>query len=209
VFGPKLVGMRGRFTDVALESRFVTEETGSRPLRDNIPIQLPTALRDEARCLRNKLLCWRMRSLVSLAPDPSRLPSGLSPRSRQTALALLTLMDHEADRAQFVDQLREDGDDLRGLRGPTAEALRVTAILQSFGSGADGGAPVAAIAQAFNAKAAALFGRPMPTRWVGSFLRSRLQLTTRKTRGVYVVSAEHRPRVLKVATELGVAISQD
>lgn len=209
VFGPKLIGMRGRFTDVALESRFVTEETGSRPLRDDIPIQLPAALRDEARGLRNKLLCWRMRTLATLAADPSRLPRGLSPRSRQTALALLTLMDDELARAQFVDQLREDGDDLRGLRGPTAEVLMVTAILESFGGGADGAAPVAAIAQAFNAKAATLFGRPMPNRWVGSFLRSRLGLTTTKTRGVYVVPAEHRAQVMSLAGEFGVPIASE
>jgi hypothetical protein len=41
VFGPKLVAMRRSFDDRALESRFLTEETGGRTLRSDIAIQLP------------------------------------------------------------------------------------------------------------------------------------------------------------------------
>jgi hypothetical protein len=37
VFGPKLVSMRHRFDDDALESRFLTEEMGCRKLRADIP----------------------------------------------------------------------------------------------------------------------------------------------------------------------------
>jgi hypothetical protein len=42
VFGPKIIAMRESFSDEALESRFITEETGSRPLRSEIPIHLPS-----------------------------------------------------------------------------------------------------------------------------------------------------------------------
>ncbi len=59
VFGPKLIGMREHFSDRALESRFLTEETGQRPLRADISIHLPGALHQEALALRNRLLAWR------------------------------------------------------------------------------------------------------------------------------------------------------
>jgi hypothetical protein len=56
VFGPKIVATRGRYEDRGLESRFITEETGGRPLRGDIPINLPETFKDEARELRNKLV---------------------------------------------------------------------------------------------------------------------------------------------------------
>ena len=60
VYGPKLVATRGLYEDRALESRFITEETGSRGLRRDIPINLPAAYKEEALHLRNKLLLYRI-----------------------------------------------------------------------------------------------------------------------------------------------------
>jgi hypothetical protein len=49
VYGPKLVAMREGFADAALESRFLTEETGTRPLRSGISVHLPGIMKEEAR----------------------------------------------------------------------------------------------------------------------------------------------------------------
>jgi hypothetical protein len=54
VFGPKIVATRGFYDDRALESRFITEETGQRNLRKDIPINLPASYKEEALSLRNK-----------------------------------------------------------------------------------------------------------------------------------------------------------
>jgi hypothetical protein len=54
VFGPKLIATRGYFEDRALESRCLTEEMGQRRLRDDIPIHVSPAYKDEALHLRNK-----------------------------------------------------------------------------------------------------------------------------------------------------------
>jgi hypothetical protein len=62
VYGPKLIATRGFFTDRALESRCLTEETGGRPLRDDIPISLPQSFKDEAQSLRTQLLLYRFRN---------------------------------------------------------------------------------------------------------------------------------------------------
>ena len=59
VYGPKIVAMRRSFEDAALESRFITEEMGERPLRADIPINLPNSQKSEALALRNKLLAYR------------------------------------------------------------------------------------------------------------------------------------------------------
>ena len=81
VFGPKIVAMRHAFDDPALESRFLTEEMGKRPLRSGIPINLPDAQRDEARELRNMLLWYRFTTLKSVAIDTSAYDDRLSPRT--------------------------------------------------------------------------------------------------------------------------------
>ena len=93
VFGPKLVAMREQFSDLALESRFLTVETSGRTLRADVPIHLPESFKREALELRNLLLAWRLRSRFSIGPDQSRAAVGVAPRFRQTSLALLSLVE--------------------------------------------------------------------------------------------------------------------
>jgi hypothetical protein len=81
VFGPKVLASRGSYEDQALESRFLTEAMGGRPLRQGIPINLPDAYRDEARALRNKLLVYRFRNRHSAAIDPSLVDDALEAHS--------------------------------------------------------------------------------------------------------------------------------
>src|SRR6516165_9780150 len=52
VFGPKIVATRGHYDDTGLESRFITEDMGARPLRSDVPINLPDTFKAEARVLR-------------------------------------------------------------------------------------------------------------------------------------------------------------
>jgi len=101
VFGPKVVSMRGSFSDRALESRFLTEEMGGRAMRGDIPIQLPNSLKDDALALRNRLLHFRLTNLFTIASDPDRAIAGIEPRLNQTALSLLSLMDANGPREEL------------------------------------------------------------------------------------------------------------
>jgi len=192
VFGPKLLGMRGGFADVALESRFITHRTGGQPLRSDISVQLPASLRSEAQRLRNRLLAWRLRSRATVGPAVENLSPDLSPRTRQIALPLLSLMDDPALRARFTDALAGHDVELRAARAPDLDAHLLAAVLDSFTASQTGAAAVADIVERFNARAAGDLGRPMSNRWVGGLLRSRLGVRTTKTRGVYVVPPEER-----------------
>ena len=78
VFGPKIIAMRGSFEDRALESRFLTEETGGRTLRSDIPIQLPNSLKREALELRNRLLHYRLCHFFDITTDLTALMDGVS-----------------------------------------------------------------------------------------------------------------------------------
>src|SRR3984893_4693343 len=99
VYGPKLIATRGFFKDRALESRCLTEETGGRPLRDDIPISLPQSFKDEAQSLRNKLLLYRFRNLkAGQQSEALAADRAIEPRLNQIFLPLLSMVSDVTDR---------------------------------------------------------------------------------------------------------------
>jgi hypothetical protein len=203
VFGPKLIGMRQNFADRALESRFLTEETGGRPLRTDVPIQLPDSLARDALLLRNKLLAWRFRFRFLVGVDPSRLVPGVEPRFNQTALALLSIIDDEGLRSRIAAELV--GEEARVLqeRASTIDATMLRSILEAFDETQAPHVTVASVTERFNQKACAELGKPMTNKWVGTFLRGKLRLSTQKSHGVYVVSATERAKIANLASRYG------
>lgn len=201
VFGPKLIGMRGRFSDVALESRFITQDTGRRRLREDIPIQLPSSLRTEALALRNRLLAWRLKHRATVGTTIGPMPNELSPRMQQIAAPLFALMDDPGLRTRFMEALLSQDVEIQASRTPDVSEHLLAAALESLAASPRGGAPVADIAERFNTRAADELGRAMSNRWVGGLLRSRLGVRTVKTGGVYVVPPDARGHLLTLAGE--------
>jgi len=204
VFGPKIVAMREGFADQALESRFLTEETGGRPLRADIPVHLPDSFKVGAQALRNKLLAWRFQYRAIVAADPSRLPEVMSPRAKQTSLALLSLIDDNNLRDELIDHVSGLDAEAAEDRAGTLDAAMLAAVIQVFDGSAAPHAAVKDIADRFNARSTEQLGQPMTNKWVGSFLRRRLRLATTKTGGVYVVPPSERARVTALAKRFGV-----
>src|SRR6267378_965583 len=101
VFGPKIVATRGSYDDKALESRFITEEMGVKPLRTDIPINLPDSFKEEARELRNKLLLYRFHHRREVKLDESLVDKRLEPRLNQILLPLLSVVADERLRAEL------------------------------------------------------------------------------------------------------------
>ena len=208
VFGPKLIAMRERFADRALESRFLTEETGGRPLRADIPIHTPEDLKTEALALRNRLLAWRFAARHTVGPDPTRLVAGLEPRLNQTALALLSIVDDEAVRHRIAQALA--GEEARVLqeRASTLEAALLASLLAALAVSQAPHVTVGDVAQRFNQRACADLGKPMSNKWVGGLLRNRLRLATVKTGGVYAVPRTERAKIEALAKRYGLMSDQ-
>jgi hypothetical protein len=203
VFGPKIVAMREHFSDLALESRFITAETSGRTLRADIPIHLPASFKGEALALRNQLLAWRFRSRFSVGPDPSRMAQGVAPRYRQSSLALLSLVDDSALREAIARELA--GEEARVLqeRADTLEAAMLGALLEAFDTAGSPHALISDVTERFNTVATEELGRPMTNKWVGGFVRKRLRLATIKTNGVYAVPTNERARVKALGERFG------
>lgn len=204
VYGPKLVAMRHSFADRALESRFLTEETGQRPLRPDIPIQLPPELHVEARTLRNSLLAWRLAQRSSVRTDASRQAAGVEPRLNQTALSLLSLMENPALRDRVHAELAREQARLSQERAASPEGRMVRVLAELFADPVRGRVSVSAVAQAFNQTAGDPGHASASPRWVGWCLRERLKLTAIKSNGVFVLPASERPKVEALAVRYGV-----
>jgi hypothetical protein len=204
VFGPKILAMRESFDDPALESRLITEEMTRRPLSSHIPIHTPRALQQEALALRNRLLAWRLQHWGTIVPDPSRAIAGADPRTNQMALALLSLVDDEQERACITRWLSDQGSARDRALQYKPEALVLAAAVEAFAQASSPYVLIADVAARFNERVLAHGEAPMTNKWVGSVVR-RLGIPTAKSRGVYGIPIRERTRIRALADRLGVS----
>jgi hypothetical protein len=186
VFGPKIIAMRGTFGDQALESRFLTEEMGNRPLRSDIAIQLPDSLRAEALDLRNRLLHFRLTNLFAIKSDPSRLIANIDPRLNQTALSLLSLVDDADLREDISRMLRAKQAHLTAERSRSAEVRTMTAVSEAFEKPDREAISLSDLTGQINASSDDI-DEPLSPRRVGQILRTRA-IPIRKSHGVIVIA---------------------
>jgi len=209
VFGPKIVATRGRYEDKGLESRFLTEEMGSRILRANVPINLPDEFKVEALELRNKLLLFRFHRRFDVALDPTLADPQLEPRLNQILLPLLSIVRDPGlrDEVRSVANLAQA--DIVAERGMLAEA-QVLEILAELIRGTERPVvPVSVIVEWFIERYGAEYDRVITPRWIGGILRKRLNLQTYKSHGVYVVPMSERPKVDLLAARYGVSFIEE
>lgn len=203
VYGPKIIAMREGFADEALESRFLTEETGGRPLRRDISVHLPGIMKVEARTLRNRLLAWRFAARRGVGVDPDRAIAGLSPRGNQTALALLSLIDDDGLRGRIADDLVAGEARVATKRAASPRVTMVGILHEMFARTRTPYLALTDVAAAFNGATAERGEQPMAVKAVGWLVRSQLGLVTMKTRGVYVIPQSERVKVEASAARYG------
>ncbi len=203
VFGPKLIAMRENFADEALESRFLTEATGTRPLRPDIAISLPNVMHAAALGLRNRLLAWRFSARRDAGIDPARVIEGLSPRGNQMALPLLSLMDEEALRERVAGDLVAGEARVATKRAASPEAAMVRVLAELCRSVPTPYLPLSTVAAAYNWDREGRSELPLSVKGVGWIVRGKLGLETMKTRGVYVIPQSEREKIEALAARYG------
>lgn len=204
VFGPKIIGMREQFGDRALESRFLTEETGQRPLRSDISIHLPASLRSEALALRNRLLAWRFHARHQVGVDPSRLVPGIAPRLNQTALPLLSIVDDAGTRDRIARALVGEEARVFGERASSTE-FTVLAALADAAKASRSHIPLADVAHRVSSKILGNLEQSISSKTVGFVVRTKLRLPTVKSHGVYVIPTTARSAIAALCTRYGIS----
>jgi hypothetical protein len=203
VYGPKLIATRGYFQDRALESRCLTEETGGRELRDDIPISLPPEHRDEASRLRNKLLLFRLRNLGASGTSDASPDRAIEPRLNQIFLPLLSVAKDPKDREELRALARRYHGEMISERGMDLEAH----ILEVIRDLRDAGRPLAVkdITSWLQDRHGEEYERKITARWVGNVMRRKLHLASRKSHGNYVIPVEELPKLDLLYSRYGIA----
>jgi hypothetical protein len=209
VFGPKIVATRGSYDDKGLESRFLTEEMGSRQLRSDIPINLPESFKDEARELRNKLLLYRFHRRFDVKLDESLVDPKLEPRLNQILLPLLSVVSDENLRSELRSMALEAQLSLVADRGLLVEAQVLEIVAELMASSQRPVVPVADIVMGLIERYGDEYDRPITNRWIGGILRKRLNIQTYKSHGVYVVPINERPKIELLCGRYGVSVISD
>lgn len=205
VFGPKVLAMRKNVDDIALESRFLTEEMGARPLRDDIPLNLPREHAAHALELRNKLLMYRFRNLESSAIDPSTLDRKRSGRFNQSMAPLLSVVHDEDVRSNIRAFAEHNERKMKSLRALSLDAELLDTLCQLIDT--TSGQTHLSIAEITSSLKEKLFGdteKPITNRVVGHMLRGVFDLYTYKSHGVYILPHSEFEKVKALALRHGI-----
>jgi hypothetical protein len=202
VFGPKLIATRGFFEDRALESRCITEDLGDRPLRGDIPLNLPATFQDEALALRNRLLHYRMRDRGKARDLAGTIDRSLEPRLAQIFAPLLSTIEDPATREKLGLLARRYQRELVADRGMDMEAQLLEVIRDLSAEGAE--VSVKEIAAAFSIRYGADYDRPVTPKRVGMLLRRKLGLVPEKSHGVYVVALADQTKLKRLYEKYGI-----
>jgi hypothetical protein len=205
VFGPKVVAMRANFDDHALESRFITEHTGGRTLRRDIPIHLPPSQAVEALALRNKLVMYRFRNRDRLSAADLVLDPMLEPRVRQIYTPLTAVITDHDTRADLVVIAEGFDARMRSERGSSLEAQVLTVLCALTLLRDTAALPVKDVTALFNQGYRTEYGRGATNKWMGSVLRRRLNLMTTKSHGDFAVPLSERPKLNELWKRYGVS----
>jgi hypothetical protein len=204
VFGPKLIATRGYFQDRALESRCLTEETGGRRLREDIPINLSGDYKREALALRNKLLMFRLKNYGSRTADPGLVDRTVEPRLAQVFTPLLSVIDDPGAKQSLQDLLRQYDRDLVVDRGMDIEAQVLEVVRNLKESPYCEELSIQEITTRFADLYGENFERKITPHWIGQIIRRRLQLKTMRTRTGYVIAASEQAKLNRLFERYGI-----
>jgi hypothetical protein len=207
VFGPKLVATRGFFEDKALESRCLTEEMGGRPLREDIPLNLPVTLREEARQLRNRLLLFRCRNLTRPHDLATAADRKLEPRLAQILSPLISTIEDEEARERLRDLARGFERQLVVDRGMETEGQLLEVVRDL--AAAETPLSVKEITALFADRHEADYDRKVSPKWVGFLLRRKLGLQPQRVGGAFVLPPTESAKLARLYEKYGLVEAKD
>jgi hypothetical protein len=204
VFGPKMIATRNVFEDRALETRCLTEETGGRTLRGDIPLNLTADFKTQSQELRNKLLMFRLRYFGARRIDPTLIDRTIEPRLAQLFAPLMSVISDSDARDALRDLAREYHRELIADRGMDMEAQVLEIIRDTLATSLDGRVSVSAIACHFAEQHGGEYDRKITPKWIGNIIRRNLQLKTQKSNGVFVLIPGEKAKLRTLYEKYGI-----
>lgn len=187
VFGPKILASRGDFQDLALESRFLSEEMGSGELPPDIPINLPAEHKAEAQALRNKLLLFRFRNRNKPRNLAGMTDAGLEPRLNQIFNPLFSIIETPVARDRLRVIINQAQKDLVQERGYKVEG-QVLEVIQELMVFNEVKLSIREITARFKDIHADEYDYKISPKWIGNVIRKKLHLKTEKSHGTFKIA---------------------
>ena len=207
VFGPKLVATRGRYNDRALESRFITEDMDDAPaLPDDMPRNLLSTYKDDALRLRNKLLLFRFRNFGKKAISKGVIDRTIEPRLNQIFSPLLSVIEDEHTQEELSRIARQYNADMMAERGMDTEA-HVLSVIRDLLTRLNT-VSIKDITNEFNRQYAKEYHGTVSSKWMGTFIRTKLNLKPRKMQGVYVIPPTERLKLTRLYERYGLTADE-
>jgi hypothetical protein len=203
VFGPKLVSTRGFFQDRALESRCLTEETGGRRLRDDIPLNLTSGYQRESLAIRNKLLMFRIRNFGRRAIDATLVDRSIEPRLSQIFVPLMSVIDDDEARQALKEVAREYHREMVADRGMDMEAQVLEIVQELRDSPYADGLSIKEIAERMADRHGDDFERKITPHWIGNVVRRKLGLKTYRRGGIYYIAESENAKLDRLFERYG------
>ncbi len=204
VYGPKIIATRGHFEDRALESRCITEATGGKALRSDIPINLPSGYKSEALSLRNKLLLYRFRH-HGIEPKMDELANlNIEPRLLQVMRPLMSIVDDPELKKEIQSMARQYHEDMVIDRGMDVEAQVLEVIKDLYGNSEERILSIKNITEEFSRRFPQAQNREITHKSMGAIVRKRLNLRTQKSRGIYIIPVTEQPKLTHLYQRFGI-----
>lgn len=209
VYGPKVIATRGHFQDRALETRCLTEDMGLRPMRKDIPLNLPKGFFDESRSLRNKLLLYRFqfltRSIAQEEPWLSDTERGkLEPRLKQLLTPLLRVAPTDI-LSQILDFAESYQREQLVERGMEMEAQLIELLRESFAYRES--ISIKSLTNRFIEKHADDYERKVTPKWIGTIVRRKLGLKAYKSNGLFIIPKSELTKTKYLSQKYGLEIT--
>jgi len=203
VFGPKIIATRGKFKDMALESRFLVKEMDMKNIRKDIPLNLPDSFYEEAKKIRNQLLRWRFLNYGKKHIKTGLIDRTLEPRLNQIITPLLSVIEEKNMIEDLKSFIKNYNQQLIFDRGTGLDGQVLEEILKINQEYILSEITMKEIANNFNVEIENPKEKISP-RKIGWIVRERLKLKTERTRRGYVLSEINKERLEILKKKYGI-----
>ena len=195
VYGPKIIASRGLYQDEALESRCISFEMGCHKGDiGSVPLSLPDDFGVLATKLRNDLLAFRFDNLGKIKTSASLKMQGVSNRLRQVYAPFFSICSNDGHKEQLVTYAKEQHAQQLADRGLSTESEMLKVMQELTYEGCEA-LSIADLCARFKKKYGSNYERTITPKWIGSIVRGKLLLATRKSNGRYVICENQKTKI--------------
>ncbi|MFH0958380.1 MAG: hypothetical protein V1897_06715, partial [Pseudomonadota bacterium] len=153
--------------------------------------------------LRNKLLLWRFNNFSKMRNQEDYVNKSIDWRLNQIYSPLLTLVGNKEDEKKILSFAKVQYVQNRVDAGQQIE-VRVLSVIKEIDEKAEGHISISDIKNIFIKHFENEYDRKVTHRFIGSIVRKKLRLKTRKRNGLYILSENQKEKFQHLYEKYGI-----